>query len=175
MPMVIPMAPSTFTRPGGWAASIATTDFIFLRAAAAPGKAPPSLAPDVASFCDRAVSAGRKLVLMSFSSMPIPRAKMLACALKMASEASVPLSLLYVGPPQPDKVPSAVLVKRDALVANGTLLEVARADFGLLFQRMDAFIVHGGLGTTVEAMRMKKPVAVTGILLVHDWRSNSVP
>ena len=30
---------------------------------------------------------------------------------------------------------------------------------------MDAFIVHGGLGSTVEAIRMRKPVAVTGILL----------
>ena len=40
-----------------------------------------------------------------------------------------------------------------------------QADFGLLFPRMDAFVVHGGLGTTVEAMRMRKPVAVTGILL----------
>ena len=66
---------------------------------------------------------------------------------------------------QPDTVPSALLAKCAAMVADGRLLEVARADFGVLFKRMDAFIVHGGLGTTVEAMRMKKPIAVTGILL----------
>ena len=38
---------------------------------------------------------------------------------------------------------------------------------------MDAYIVHGGLGTTVEALRMKKPVAVTGILLMDQrfWGS----
>jgi UDP:flavonoid glycosyltransferase YjiC (YdhE family) len=35
---------------------------------------------------------------------------------------------------------------------------------------MDAFVVHGGLGTTVEALRMKKPVAVTGILLMDQVR-----
>ena len=33
---------------------------------------------------------------------------------------------------------------------------------------MDAFVVHGGLGTTVEALRMRKPVAVTGILLMDQ-------
>jgi hypothetical protein len=33
---------------------------------------------------------------------------------------------------------------------------------------MDAFIVHGGLGTTVEALRMKQPVAVTGVLLMDQ-------
>ena len=42
------------------------------------------------------------------------------------------------------------------------------ADFGVLFRQMDAFVVHGGLGTTVEALRMKKPVAVTGILLMDQ-------
>ena len=42
------------------------------------------------------------------------------------------------------------------------------ADFGVLFRQMDAFVVHGGLGTTVEALRMKKPVAVTGVLLMDQ-------
>ena len=51
------------------------------------------------------------------------------------------------------------------LAAEGRLLELERADFGVLFRQMDAFIVHGGLGTTVEAMRMRKPVAVTGVLI----------
>jgi len=30
------------------------------------------------------------------------------------------------------------------------------------------FIVHGGLGTTVEALRMKKPTVVTGPLLMDQ-------
>ena len=29
-------------------------------------------------------------------------------------------------------------------------------------------MVHGGLGTTVEALRMRKPTAVTGILLMDQ-------
>jgi len=164
LPVVIPMAPITFERPPGWTERIACTDFIFLRAAPKIGVVA-KLSDVVERFCDAAVASGRKLVLMSFSSMPVPRAKMLACATRMVSESSTPLSLLYVGPPQPDTVPRALMNKRDQLVADGTLLEAARADFGVLFKRMDAFVVHGGLGTTVEAMRMKKPVAVTGILL----------
>merc|ERR1712087_602071 len=32
----------------------------------------------------------------------------------------------------------------------------------------DAFIVHGGLGTIVEALRMRKPTVVTGILLMDQ-------
>ncbi|CAE8679823.1 unnamed protein product [Polarella glacialis] len=33
---------------------------------------------------------------------------------------------------------------------------------------MDCFIIHGGLGTTVEALRTHKPVAVTGLLLMDQ-------
>ena len=52
-----------------------------------------------------------------------------------------------------------------ALARDGRLLRVeAGADFGQLFPLMDAFVVHGGLGTTAEAMRCGKPVAVTGVL-----------
>ena len=38
----------------------------------------------------------------------------------------------------------------------------------MLFRQMDAFVVHGGLGTTVEALRMRKPTVVTGILLMDQ-------
>ena len=56
--------------------------------------------------------------------------------------------------------------RKQQLVAAGKFLALERADFGVLFRQMDAFIVHGGLGTTVEALRMRKPVAVTGVLLM---------
>ena len=40
---------------------------------------------------------------------------------------------------------------------------------------MDLFVVHGGLGTTVEALRMHKPIAVTGILLMDQrWWGKAV-
>jgi hypothetical protein len=33
----------------------------------------------------------------------------------------------------------------------------SKVDFGILFPLMDCFIVHGGLGTTVEALRTGEP------------------
>ena len=40
--------------------------------------------------------------------------------------------------------------------------------YHVLLGQMDAFVVHGGLGTTVEALRMKKPTVVTGLLLMDQ-------
>ena len=165
IPMVIPMLPGTFDMPGDWNPRIEMTDFIFLRSSA-PGAG--KLSQDVAQFCDEARKAGRKLVLMTFSSMPVPRAVMLECAVKMVDHCKHAMSLIYVGPQQQDKPPKALMARTDELKADGKLLEAARADFGVLFREMDAFIVHGGLGSTVEAMRMKKPVCVTGILLMDQ-------
>jgi sterol 3beta-glucosyltransferase len=71
LPVVIPMAPITFERPPGWTERIACTDFIFLRAAPKIGVVA-KLSDVVERFCDAAVASGRKLVLMSFSSMPVP-------------------------------------------------------------------------------------------------------
>ena len=68
-------------------------------------------------------------------------------------------ALLYVGKRQPDEPAAAVKAQADEYAQQGKLLEVERADFGLLFAQMDAFVVHGGLGTTVEALRMRKPTA----------------
>ena len=76
----------------------------------------------------------------------------------MLSETRHDLALVYVGKRQTDSVDAALAARADALAAEGKLLEVEGADFGVLFQQMDAFVVHGGLGTTVEALRMKKPV-----------------
>jgi len=54
------------------------------------------------------------------------------------------------------------------LVAQGLFMEMERAPFDILFREMDAFVIHGGLGTTVEALRMHKPIAVSGILLMDQ-------
>ena len=52
--------------------------------------------------------------------------------------------------------------------AKGLLLEGTVAPFGELLPLMDVNIIHGGLGTTAEAMRAGKPVIVTGILLMDQ-------
>merc|ERR1712183_640832 len=67
-----------------------------------------------------------------------------------------------------DKIPEKLEGQVNDLKNSCKLLEVGRADFGVLFQFMDVFIVHGGLGTTVEALRMKKPTTVTGPLLMDQ-------
>ena len=126
-----------------------------------------TLAPPIAAFTD-AARAGRKLMVMTFSSMPVPRAFALGAAVEMLEKSKHDFSLLYVGKRQPDAVPEADERAAERLAAAGKLLEVERADFGVLFRQMDAFVVHGGLGTTVEALRMRKPVAVTGILLMDQ-------
>jgi len=105
---------------------------------------------------------------MTFSSMPVQRTKMLACATKMVSECKVPIALVYVGKKQSDTPPADLAKKTAACTEEGKLLEVERADFGVLFRQMDAFVVHGGLGTTVEALRLKKPTTVTGLLLMDQ-------
>ena len=55
------------------------------------------------------------------------------------------------------KPPKALLKKAESLKRQGRLLEVARADFGVLFRQMDAFVVHGGLfyrdGVTLETLK----------------------
>ena len=165
VPMIIPMKPGTFVRPSDWPDSVRCTDFIFLRSAAPGGG---KLAPELQSFNDAARRAGRKLVVMTFSSMPVPRATMLERAVKMLDEGKHPFSLVYVGARQKDEIGAKLEADAARLAAEGRLLELERADFGVLFRQMDAFIVHGGLGTTVEAMRMRKPVAVTGILLMDQ-------
>jgi len=165
LPLVIPMLPNSFKRPSDWPASFACTDFLFLRSSAPGGG---KLATDQAAFVEAARAKGRKLMVMTFSSMPVPRAACLAAAVEMLTKSKHDFALLYVGKRQPDTVPAQLMTQVEELTAAGKLLEAERADFGVLFRQMDAFVVHGGLGTTVEALRMRKPTAVTGILLMDQ-------
>lgn len=169
-PVVIPMRSDTFVRPEDWWDNIITTDFIFLREGA-PGSG--SLPEPLQSFVQASQDAGNKLGVMTFSSMPVPRKTMLKCVVKMLRESGFALRLIYVGKRHEDEVPQEIQDEVEALESEGRFLDVERADFGVLFQFMDLFIVHGGLGTTVEALRMKKPTVVTGPLLLDQrfWGS----
>jgi len=164
VPVVIPMHPSTFTKPHDWGESIALTNFIFLRGLQSSRASAEQ--PRLESFVTSAKQAGRKLLLFTFSSMPISRAAMLRIVQRMLEHCQWPLAVLYVGSlPDEGGVDASLEAAAAALKEDGRFLEVADADFGSLFPRMDAFIVHGGLGTTVEALRNKKPTTVTGVLL----------
>lgn len=166
VPIIIPMAPETFARPSDWGSHIRFTDYIFLHTGV--GGLEGTLDPEIADFIRQARAANRKLVVMSFSSMPVARKKMLQSVVKMLDESDFQFSLVYVGKKYDDSIPAALESQAEILTKDGRFLEVERADFGVLFQEMDAFIIHGGLGTTVEALRMHKPVAVTGLLLMDQ-------
>merc|ERR1711957_503413 len=105
---------------------------------------------------------------MGFSSMPVTRKNMLTCSVKMVKECGHNLHLIYVGKRQTDKISSSLAKSVKELSEAGRFLDIERADFGNLFQRMDCFIIHGGLGTTVEALRLHKPCMVTGPLLLDQ-------
>jgi len=165
LPMVIPMLPEAFKRPSDWPESFVSTDFIFLRSSAPGGG---KLTGELAKFVEDARAAGRKLMVMTFSSMPVPRAGALAAAVEMLTKSKHDFALMYIGKTQKDPVPASTQAAVRELKDAGKLLEAERADFGVLFRELDAFIVHGGLGTTVEALRMRKPVAVTGVLLMDQ-------
>ena len=166
VPVIIPMHPSTFTLPADWGEHVVCTDFIFLRGLQSNLQG--NLESEIAAFVAHARRAGRKLCLITFSSMPVGRGAMLRVALKMIEESRHPLSVLYVGRLQPEVLSTALGAQLARCTLQGSFLEVAKGDFGVLFPQMDALIVHGGLGTTVEALRARKPVAVTGILMMDQ-------
>ena len=100
VPLVIPMRPGTFARPSDWPPRTVCTDFISLRApdaTTAAGTAPPQLAAEIVDFVARARRAPRRLVLMTFSSMPVPRRRMLKVCIRMTSQSRHQLSVLFVG------------------------------------------------------------------------------
>ena len=106
------------------------------------------------------------MVLISFSSMPVKARLILACVVRMLERSRHDHAIVFVGKRwKPRSVSKRLEAKIGGFKADGKFLEVGSADFGILFPRVDAFIVHGGLGTTVEALRTAKPVAISGVLL----------
>lgn len=168
LPIVIPMREGTFPRPSDWWPNVHMTDFIFLRSPPTASGRPPAFDEPLDGFIRQAQEAQAKLVLMTFSSMPVARGKMLRCALRMVEECSVAdCRVIYVGKEQ-GVVPAALADRVAKAKAEVKLLEIGGADFGLLFAEMDAFVVHGGLGTTVEALRTGKPTVVTGPMVLDQ-------
>ncbi|CAE7352899.1 UGT80A2 [Symbiodinium natans] len=163
VPIIIPMPPGTFQRPQDWPSNIIQTDFIFLRSQASGEKK--SLG-EVGGFIEAARQAGKKLCLITFSSMPVPRRTLLRIIVKMVSEAKFDIAVLYVG--RIEEGPEDLERAARQFKEQNRFFEARAVDFGLLFPEMDCFVVHGGLGTTVEALRTRKPCCVTGPLLMDQ-------
>jgi sterol 3beta-glucosyltransferase len=131
VPMVLPMHSATFSRPADWGAHLALTDFVFLREPRSVFASAPSLAPALDAFITANRAAGRKLVVMTFSSMPVPRCSMLRCAVRMLRECRHPMSLIYIGKRRSDRIDPAVESAAADLTTNGRLLELESTDFGV--------------------------------------------
>lgn len=162
IPIMMPIREGIFERPEDWWDGIQQTDFIFLRKNCLSS----SLGDDLDAFLDSARREGGKTALMSFSSMPVPRKQVLRIAIRMLENCRQDLRFIFVG--RHEEGPDDLEARARDFKEQGKFFETARADFGILFPHIDCFIVHGGLGTTVEAMRMKKPCCVTGPLLLDQ-------
>mmetsp|Transcript_69260 Transcript_69260/g.109382 ORF Transcript_69260/g.109382 Transcript_69260/m.109382 type:complete len:913 (-) Transcript_69260:109-2847(-) len=171
VPLIIPMREDTFTRPTDWWDAITLTDFIFLRNNSTPLNrgSTSSLGSSLDTFLSAAAHDNAKVCLMTFSSMHVTRKLILSCAVKMIEECRFGVRLIYVGKRnEHDHGPHNLESKARQFTNTSQFLELERADFGLLFKFIDCFIVHGGLGTTVEALRLRKPCCVTGPLLLDQ-------
>eukprot|EP00450_Noctiluca_scintillans_P031994 CAMPEP_0194544704 /NCGR_PEP_ID=MMETSP0253-20130528/87995_1 /TAXON_ID=2966 /ORGANISM="Noctiluca scintillans" /LENGTH=656 /DNA_ID=CAMNT_0039391619 /DNA_START=74 /DNA_END=2041 /DNA_ORIENTATION=+ len=167
-PIVIPIHPNTFDKPSDWWSGIQMTDFIFLRSPSPASGAAFDFAEPLKSFIDEAHQRGSKLCVVSFSSMRVNRRITLKVCSRMAEFCKFNASIIYVGKKFDDAIPQDVLSKAEELTRAKRFLELEQAPFDQLFKVMDCFVVHGGLGTTVEALRLNKPVAVTGPLLMDQ-------
>ena len=164
-PIVVPINETAFGgRPKDWPACIKMTDFIFLQ-----GGATPKLSQQILDFCAAARAAGDPVIAMTFSSMPVSRENIISTSLRIVKEcASHPRLIALSGPKCKDKLSSSLSSALAEQSAKGKLLELDGAPFGLLFKELDGVLVHGGLGTTADAMRAGIPTTVVGVLLMDQ-------
>jgi len=167
LPLVIPIQEHCFGgKPKEWHENAILTNFIFLR------KGPTGdLTPKFVNFIKNAKEKGRKILAIGFSSMPVPRSTILEIVTLLAEKCEgSPAVIALVGNKDfsQDKIPKAVEEKAEELKKEGRILEEKGAPFGKLFPELDCIIIHGGLGTTAEALRVGVPVIVTGVLLMDQ-------
>eukprot|EP00668_Euglena_longa_P006946 GGOE01008296.1.p1 GENE.GGOE01008296.1~~GGOE01008296.1.p1 ORF type:complete len:640 (-),score=129.34 GGOE01008296.1:603-2477(-) len=178
MPLIVPINEFCFGRhPHDWSPNTVFTDFIFLRrprleVAPKPLLASPStasLGTELASFIEEAKKAHAPVVLMAFSSMPVPRHDILEMAIKVIRQCpQKPRAIALVGQDIKAPLKHALAEEAAKLKEQNLLLEAAGAPFELVFPHMSCVIVHGGLGTTAEALRAGVPTIVTGVLLMDQ-------
>lgn len=149
------------------------TDFIFLRNERS------TLPLHVQGFIDKARASQRSVVCMTMSSMPVGMRRLLQVAVAVCQECKVsagpngefnrPVFIACLGGQTLDPPDEALQTEVSQLEAEGCLLLVKDAlDFAVLFQQLDAVILHGGLGVTAEAIAAGIPVIVSGILLLDQ-------
>lgn len=163
--IVVPINEIAFGgRPTDWPDSIQMTDFIFLQ-----GGATPKLSKEILDFIATAKAAGDPVIAMTFSSMPVSRSDIIQSSLKIVKECvSHPRVIALSGSKVNDNLKNSLAKDLQTQVQAGKILELDGAPFGLLFDHLDGLCVHGGLGTTAEAMRAGLPTTVVGVLLMDQ-------
>merc|ERR1719384_1038775 len=111
----------------------------------------------------------KPIILIAFSSMPVGYKAIMKIVVKMATESKTkPRVIGVTGVRDTEPLGKELDAKKAELEKSGQIYICARAPFGILFDMMDAVIIHGGLGTTAEALRAKLPTIVTGVLLMDQ-------
>lgn len=178
VPMVVPISPVAVGNYLQQLQQYILTDFVFLRTKG------DVLDDELSSFVKQAKDAGRRILLITFSSMPVGEKTILDLALQACDSE---LLLFPPKPPAPNgpKLPIAVIAmtggqehdrasgesleRVQQLRKDGRLLVRSKgASFAALFPLLDALIGQGGLGVTSEALRAGVPVITSGILLLDQ-------
>jgi len=175
VPIVVPISPIAMGDYMDNLPPYIFTDFIYLRTGQE------KLDANTVNFIQTAKKAGRRLVLMTFSSMPVGARIMLEMAIQACK---APELRIAPSPGRPAVGPAMMVITQDqehdpptpqmveemsALTAEGRLLVLQKGlPFGTLFPLLDAVIGQGGLGVTSEAMRAGIPIITSGILLLDQ-------
>ena len=118
-------SPSGPPRLGGAAAPLSESFGFLLIPSGSQSSRASAEQPRLESFVTSAKQAGRKLLLFTFSSMPISRAAMLRIVQRMLEHCQWPLAVLYVGSlPDEGGVDASLEAAAAALKEDGRFLEV---------------------------------------------------
>ncbi|CAE8639861.1 unnamed protein product [Polarella glacialis] len=174
VPVIVPISPLALGAQAQQLESegMTLTDFIFLRLGT------DSLDAELSDFILQARRDRRRVVAMTFSSMPVGEGKMLDIAAEICRHGMPSVDpgqenqrhhpaviALCAGQPEEKEVSPTAL----RLVQEKRLLVLRRpVPFGALFPEVDAAILHGGLGVTSEALIAGLPVVTSGILLMDQ-------
>ena len=182
VPMIVPISEVALGDYKDQLPQYVFTDFIFLRTSK------DTLDQELDSFIHQAQRSGRRIVLMTFSSMPVGERTILDMAIEACTSqqlvfpvrrrhlamngngSAVGVSVIAMTSGQDhDPAPPETMTKVKMLSQEGRLLvRSSGASFAALFPHLDALIGQGGLGVTSEALRAGVPVITSGILLLDQ-------
>lgn len=178
VPMIVPISQIALGEYKARLPQYIFTDFIFLRTEQ------DTLDEPISKFLAQAARAGRRVVLITFSSMPVGERTILEMAIeactseqlvfpaKRGSNGTSPVGVAVIAMTSGqdhDPAPPETMAQVQQLSQEGRLMvRNSGASFAALFPKLDALIGQGGLGVTSEALRAGVPIITSGILLLDQ-------